>query len=259
MAYDAIVIALTAAFILAVVGGLLFWLIRRLLRFRALSRFAAANGMAISFIDPFDLLGLGFAHFIALSRSGGADGSVAFGAGSFFRTAFLGIRIFGRIAGSRLENVLSGTWKGIAVRAADHVHRPLMGLRTFLPIPQSRRYSLAIADLGVALPSITIRPERLGDRLRRDLAFEWEDFNRAFEVRCEDRAFAYGLLDARMMEWMMATGDRYSFEIKADKVLVSCRLLSPDRIPALLDVATGFCGRVPQMLRLRYGRPESAP
>ena len=122
--------------------------------------------------------------------------------------------------------------------------------------PQSRRYSLAIADLGMALPSIPIRPERLGDRLRRDLAFEWEDFNRAFEVRCEDRAFAFALLDARMMEWMMGTGDRYSFEVKGDKVLVSCRLLAPARMSALLDVATGFCERVPLMLRSRYGRPE---
>jgi hypothetical protein len=253
---EIVTVIVPAAFILAVVGGLLFWLLRRFLRFRALSRFAAANGMSISFVDPFDLLGLGFAYFMELSQSAWGRGSLVSGAGSFFRMASLGIRMFGRMAGSRLENVVFGTWKGIAVRAADHVHRPLMGLRMFLPLPRSRRSSLAIADLGMALPSITIRPERLGDRLRRDLAFEWEDFNRAFEVRCEDRAFAFALLDARMMEWMMATGDRYSFEIKGDKVLVSCRLLSPARIPALLDVATGFCGRVPQMLRSRYGRPD---
>ena len=41
-----------------------------------------------------------------------------------------------------------------------------------------------------------------------DQDLESERFNRAFDVRASDRRFASALLDARMMEWLLAPGAR---------------------------------------------------
>ena len=49
-----------------------------------------------------------------------------------------------------------------------------------------------------------------------DIEFEFEAFNKAFNVKSQDRKFANDMIDARMMQWLMARGRRIPFELVGD-------------------------------------------
>ena len=67
-----------------------------------------------------------------------------------------------------------------------------------------REFSCVLVAIPTGWPSLLIRPETVATRLARlalpDIAFEFETFNRAFEVRCGFKRFANAFVDARMME-----------------------------------------------------------
>jgi len=46
----------------------------------------------------------------------------------------------------------------------------------------------------------------------RDIAFESEEFNRSFEVRCDDDRFANAVLDAQMIAWLLDLEGQRGFE-----------------------------------------------
>lgn len=47
----------------------------------------------------------------------------------------------------------------------------------------------------------------------RDIDFELESFNRAFQVRSDDPRFAHALVDARMIAWLQDLPSDTGFEI----------------------------------------------
>lgn len=75
-----------------------------------------------------------------------------------------------------------------------------------------------------------------------------------FRVRSEDREFAYRLIDARMMHWLLATEGRFGFEIAGNTLLVHCPPLPPARLIPLLGTAKGFRDHIPKMVWAEYGR-----
>jgi hypothetical protein len=66
-----------------------------------------------------------------------------------------------------------------------------------------------------------------------DIDLESERFNRAFEVRADDRAFASALLDARMMEWLLLEPPGVGFEVASGRLMV----FGPRERASLDDVA----------------------
>lgn len=248
---DSVILVVLA--ILAVGGGVVA-LVRfagRAGRRRALVAFAERHGLTFSRRDPFALLHLGFQHFTDPPGRPGRPGGPA--RRSTLAIVVSTIRMFNRMSASRLENVMTGSWKGLPVRCADHTERRAFGIRSMLLLPSARRFSLVIADIGMMLPPIVIRAERLSDRLVDDLTFESGEFNRRFEVRCQDREFAYALVDARMMRWLLEANEGCSFEILGGRLLASCGLLPPSRVESVLDAAVEFSGRIPRVIAARYG------
>ena len=80
------------------------------------------------------------------------------------------------------------------------------------------RFDCAIVPDRGRLPASDDRPgERVlaaGGRLCfHDIQFESEEFNRRFTVHCEDPKFANDLIDARMMQWLLASASGYGFEV----------------------------------------------
>ena len=61
---------------------------------------------------------------------------------------------------------------------------------------------------------------------------------------------AYGVLDQRMMQWLLTTDERLSFEAGAVGVLVSAPLLPPDQMPMLIATAAAFAGHIPRVAGL---------
>jgi hypothetical protein len=121
-----------------------------------------------------------------------------------------------------------------------------------------RYYTCAATAVPAEWPNISILPEGLGSRLARsmgdrDIEFELESFNRAFEVRAGDPRFAHALIDAPMMNWLQELPPDTGFEI-SDATLMcrTPRRLDRDVTWALETMAT-FLDRVPPVIDSLFG------
>ena len=192
---------------------------------------AARHGLEYSHLDPFGCTRVAFALF----RKG--DG----------RTA---------------ENVVWRTTDaGLAVRAFDftyyvesrnhdtgHVHR------------SHRRFSCVMAQVDGAWPEVSITREGLFEKALElvglgDIELESEEFNRRFALRSPDRRFAVSLVDARMIEFLLATEARFGFFVKGRWVLLVSEPARPELVPALMRVAEEFVAHVPRVVYELYPSP----
>jgi hypothetical protein len=146
----------------------------------------------------------------------------------------------------------------VPVKAAELRFEPSWAARREHQRGKIEQYSFAFAEVPAWLPHLAIRREPLGG-LANDLGLhhirlEWEAFNRAFRVECEDRQFAYSFLDAGMMQWLMdvAGHSPFRFEARAGRLLVSCPRLGPDGLVPLFGMAQGFHDNVPRMVLREY-------
>ncbi|MDA8746329.1 hypothetical protein N9N28_17035, partial [Rubripirellula amarantea] len=82
-------------------------------------------------------------------------------------------------------------------------------------------FSFLLVELPFrGLPQLAVRPEGFFDSVTSffgfdDIDFESEEFSRKFHVKSSDKRFAYDLLHARMMEFMLASPTA-SFEMERD-------------------------------------------
>jgi hypothetical protein len=170
----------------------------------------------------------------------------------------LPFRLFARGEGRGIENVLWGEWKGRPVKACDYwyydEHRDSEGRtrRTY------HRFDCAVIDVNAAFPPIVVAREglltRLADHLGfRDIEFESEEFNRRFQVRAEDRGFAYQLVDARMMRWLLSLERPVSFEVAGRWILAYHGRVPPAALIPLIGAATEFRDRIPRVAWGLYG------
>ena len=153
-----------------------------------------------------------------------------------------------------IENTSWGSWRGMEVVVIDYWFA-----RSSDPSRSDYRYfTCAATPVPADWPNLSIVPEGIGSRLAtamggRDIEFELESFNRAFEVRSSDPRFAHALVDARMMTWLMDLPPETGFEI-LDGVLMcrTPRRLDRDVSWALETMAT-FLARVPPVVESLFG------
>ena len=170
---------------------------RKLERQRQLGAFALGLGLDFSIEDPFQTLGEPF----ALLQRGDGRG---------------------------VENVLWGTWQGVALRAFDYWFYEESTDSKGHTSKSYSRYDCVLAPIEARCPPLQISEEnvftRLADALTfRDIEFESEEFNRRFTVRGPDERFATAFCDARMMAWLLEHADGYVFEVVGDQLLCACR------------------------------------
>lgn len=224
-------VALWVGFAIVVVAVVWFQHVLKQRRRRAFRAFAAKAGLAFHPDDPFGTVHLPFA-------------------------------LFDEGDGRGIENVCWGTAGDLEVRVFDYWYYDEHHDRDGTTTRSYRRFSCAVTALGAVrcLPTV-IAPESLLTRLTdaigfRDLQFESEDFNRAFQVSSSEDRFAYALVDPRMMEWLLAAGRGHRFEVAGDLVLVSTDRLDPTRLWDLLASARGFRVAVPSVLADLYPARE---
>ncbi len=70
-----------------------------------------------------------------------------------------------------------------------------------------------------------------------------------------DRKFAVDLCDARMMQWLLAHGEDYGFEVAGDRLLATCRKRSPTELTSLLGTMKGFREHIPRVVFSLYPKP----
>lgn len=198
----------------------------KLARQRAMAAAAAKLGMQFAVDDPFGLDELPF-------------------------------RLFQRGDGRGCENVLWGTWQKMDLRLADYWYYDESTDAEGRSSRHYHRFSVAVAALGLRCPPLEIGPEgffsRIADHIGfRDIEFESEEFNRAFNIRCDDRKFATDLIDARMMQWLLYAGPAYSFETSGALVLCLTHRLDPSEYANLAGCLKAFCEHVPRVVHELY-------
>jgi hypothetical protein len=156
------------------------------------------------------------------------------------------------------ENVMWGTWQGMTLRGFDYWYcdesTDAKGHRS----KTYHRFSCAVTEMAAACSPVRIVREdvltRLADAIGlRDIAFELEEFNRAFNVTSKDPRFANALIDQRMMRFLIGTDRGFGFEACGPWLLCySKRRRATDLIP-LFGTLQRFRANVPQVVFSLYG------
>jgi hypothetical protein len=159
--------------------------------------------------------------------------------------------------GQGVENVVHGTWQEVAVIAFDYWYYDESTNSKGSTSRSYHRFNCVIVPVDADCPRLTIQRETfmtaLADALTfHDIQFESDGFNRDFNVTCEVPKFANDLVDARMMEWLMATGYDHAYEALGDWVLVAGPRIDPVALTTLLTVARGFVQHVPKVVSSLY-------
>jgi hypothetical protein len=173
--------------------------------------------------------------------------------------------LFGRGDRRAVEHVLTGTLRGLRVKAFDYWYREEGGERA----PRTERFTCAVASLPASCPRLVVGPRHGGIEVM-DVApaglppFELTAFNDRFEVRSDDPRFAIAFVDQRMMEALLRMPPEATLATNEDRLLLVARPLSPTRMIALLHAAADLAAHAPRVVRslypLRPGfRPEEQP
>jgi hypothetical protein len=131
-------------------------------------------------------------------------------------------------------NVLSGKYQNDDILAFDYHYQVTThdknGSHT-----THYRFSFFILSLPVFFPDLTIRHENFLMKIAevfgyQDIKFESAEFSKAFNVRSQDKKFAYDVCNAKMMEYLLANRD-LSIEIENQALaLVFNTCLSAEQI-----------------------------
>jgi hypothetical protein len=223
--------AVVVVLVLLAIGGIFYFsYYLKKKRREELARVASQLGLRYSQDDLFDLLSLPFA---LLSRGEGRG----------------------------VENVLSGTWQGIDLKEFDYWYyeetRDSKGNRS----RTYHRFSCVVTELPVASPGLSISKENIFTRMAdglgfRDIDFELEEFNRAFQVKGEDRKFANDLIDSRMMRWLLSAGRGWGFDLSGPYLMCSCKKRRPAELVSLLETLRAFRENIPRVVWSLYGPGE---
>lgn len=170
--------------------------------------------------------------------------------------------LFGKGEKRGCENVLVGQWQGVPVIEADYWYYTTSRSQNGGESRDYERFSIVIAEIAAFLPRVRAERENVLTRLADhvglpDIAFESDDFNRRFNVKASDREFAFKLVDARMMHWLLGAPHKVCFEVNGTHLLLWSGRLDHARMPALLDTAKGFVDHVPKLVWTEYGKAAS--
>jgi len=175
--------------------------------------------------------------------------------------AAIAFDLFSRGRSRRIEGIYEGTWQGADVRLFDFVCAEETDDVTAMAGyggGTEVRYACATTAIMASLPPLSVTREGVVTRAAdaaaiNDVAFELEEFNRAFEVRCADHRFANDFLDQRMMRFLLATDRAFSFETRGRWLLVFARADPRPESFAMLDALKGFRDHVPSVVGGLYG------
>ena len=215
----------------AVVAGIVYAYYAKQRRRDELAEFAAGHGLEYSPVDTRFLDQLPF-HLFSLGDGRGC------------------------------ENVLTGTWDGKPVTGADYWYYTESTDSKGNHQRNYHRFSVVLTDIALWLPAVRIEHEsvltRLGHHLGfGDIEFESEDFNRRFRVSSADREFAFKLIDARLMAWLLRTAGDHCYEVGGGQVLAYTGKRAPPELTTVFLASTAFVDHIPRLVWSEYGTKEA--
>lgn len=118
----------------------------------------------------------------------------------------------------------------------------------------THRYAVAIVDLPFPVRPLRIRPEHAFDKVGEflgadDIDFESAEFSARFHVSSDDRKWAYDVIHARMMEFMLTAPSGFALEMGSHEIAVFKRgQARPADYEAAIGLIEGFRERIPDYI-----------
>jgi len=190
-----------------------------------------------------------------------------------------GFELFRRGRQYGVKNHMAGAWRGLSVRdvglqpQADQISVPaeVFDYTYYTESTDSKgntkrsyhtRTVLAL-ELPEAFPGITIKPDSAFREFFEfiggaDIDFESDEFNKRFYVWSDDRKFAYDLVHARMMEFLLRTRQAVRglhLQIVGPRaIFFRERTLGADGVKQLLQFAADFHQQIPDYVKKDHAR-----
>jgi hypothetical protein len=123
-------------------------------------------------------------------------------------------------------------------------------------------FGIIFVELPLRMNQVCIRSENLFDKLAGvlgfgDINFESAEFSRRFNVTADDRKFAYDLIHARAMEYLLAHDD-FCWEFDGPVIaLYQSGTFDVEQIKPAIDTAIGFIPLIPEYVWAERGRATS--
>ena len=166
-----------------IVAGIIYGVLQAKKRREDLAKLAAEMGLTYAQNDPFNL-----------------------------PSSYSNLGVFQQGHSKQAYNVLHGQRGNYPVKAFDYVYYTTetstdsKGVTTTREV--SHYLSAIIYDTDVVFPTLTVRPEGFFDKVAAaigfdDIDFESAEFSRKFFVKSSDRKFAFAVIHARMMEYLL--------------------------------------------------------
>jgi hypothetical protein len=206
-------------------GGVMLYFHLKAKRREAFGAFAAQHGLEYSPRDTFGTLGWPF-------------------------------RLFRRGDGREVENVLWGTWESQPIQAFDYWYYDESTDSEGNPSRSYHHFSCVLVEVAASFPHLEIAREGLFTRLAdhvglEDIEFESPEFNRRYNVKAQNRKFAYELLDGKMLEWLVSFDQGLAFEVVGNRILAYQDRVKPSGLVPVIGTAIMFRDRIPPVaLRL---------
>jgi hypothetical protein len=163
------------------------------------------------------------------------------------------------------QNLFRGFYQGVEVRLFDYTYVTHSTDSKGNRHETNHHVAVAVAEVGERFPRLTIVPESWAHKIwdaigGDDIDFESDEFSRRFWVKSEDRKFAYDVLHARAMEYLLAPGWRHWEAQGAAVAMWNPGRVRVDEVVSALDRLVGFVALFPDYLRsARTGNRAAVP
>lgn len=233
-----------------------YWMIRSMMlhrgRERQVKQAALANGMTYRAQDGHGLDDVKFAHMArGDGRGWSASQVVTMTARDGAKVHAFDVRSWVEVAvteGANGEKSVRRRRTGEG-RASDRIKRKYIG----------GTQTAAVAPLPINAPRLVIGRENLLSKAfatatRLDVDVESEFFNRNYHVIGDDRSFAAAVLDAQILDLMVSTEGKITFEFFGTWLLLHTEQIEPELLPALARLADEMRRVIPQLAIDRWSR-----
>jgi hypothetical protein len=147
-------------------------------------------------------------------------------------------------------NIMCGRWKGRGFLAFDYHYATHSTNSKGEQKTHHHYFSAAIIEPDLILKPLFIRPEGFFDRVKAafgydDIDFESAEFSKRFFVKSPDRKWAYDVIHARTMEYLLSA-PRHSLEFDDRSIIVwNNDRWNSREFAAAADVVHGVLDRLP--------------
>jgi len=166
--------------------------------------------------------------------------------------------LFGRGHSRKAANVICGEVDGRAVVAFDYRYTTGSGKNQSTHSCQALVMGLPIVAAGLRM-----RSENLFDRVASwvgydDIDFESDEFSRRYHVASEDRRFAYDILHARLIDYLLGCGSVPNLEMQGPLMVLFDSQGDAANVRRLLAIGREIVASIPDYVRSARGIGQPA-